>query len=51
MDNADRKLVKATMAQFQSEMVKTRTSISAIKGKKREPNLRGISVTNRIDLT
>ena len=51
VNNADRRLLKATWHSFKSEIVKTGTDILPAKNEEKEPDLRDISDTNRTDVT
>lgn len=51
VNNADRRLLKATWHSFKSEIVKTGTDILPAKNEEKEPDLREISDTNRTDVT
>lgn len=51
VDNTDRRLIKATQHYYKSEIMKSRTNILAVKNEKKEPDMRGILQTKRIDLT
>lgn len=51
VDNADRRLLKATWHNFKSEIMETESSTLPVKSEEKEPDLRGISETNRIDVT
>lgn len=51
VNNADRRLLKATWHSFKSEIVKTGTDILPAKNEEKEPDLKDISDTNRTDVT
>ena len=51
VNNADRRLLKATWHSFKSEIVKTGTDILPAKNEEKEPDLRDNSDTNRTDVT
>ena len=51
VDNADRRLLKETWHNFKSEIMKTESSTLPVKSEEKAPDLRGISETNRIDVT
>jgi len=51
VDNADRRLLKATWHSFKSDTVKTGTDILPAKNEEKEADLRDIYDTYRIDVT